>query len=183
MSAIARPLATHREWNQTEMLKCLYPSKKCIHWNLLRLAKLINNHQCTYSLYMFWTGRTSSLFGCKDALDFASPSCIFIRIITSMKDRTSPLCAKKTSIHYNLDSGSQSRSYSAPTTSREHLLEVGLLIAISVRVNKNYERILNFNIEFHLQYSVGLKIQYWIMKCLLKIYSQLQYTNHFLFHS
>ena len=68
---------------------------------------------------------------------------------------------RKKNIHHPLQLGfGQSRSYSEPTTSREHLLEVGLLIVISVRVNKNDERILNFNIELHLQYSVGLKIQY-----------------------
>ena len=112
---------------------------------------------------MFGTGRTSSLFGCKDALDFASPSCIFIRIRTSEKDRNifSFMRKKKSSIHYNLDSGSLGHSYSAPTqVSRDHLLEVGLLIVISVRVNKNDKRFLNFNIEFDLQYSVGLKLQY-----------------------
>ena len=148
-----------------------------------RLAKLINNnHQNnTYSLYMFWTGRTSSLFGCKDALNFASPSCIFIRIRTSEKDRNVFSFMRKKNIHPLQLGFGQSRSYSAPT-SRDHLLEVGLLIVISVRVNKNDERILNFNIEFYLQYSVGLKLQYWIMKWLLKIYSQVQYINHFLFH-
>jgi hypothetical protein len=71
---------------------------------------------------------------------------------------SSPFCAKKIIHPLQLGFG-QSRSYSAPT-SRDHLLEVGLLIVISVRVNKNDKRFLNFNTEFDLEYSVGLKLQY-----------------------